>query len=80
LPRQHGYRHAGFQPNRGNLKCAGRNLFAQTIRAATVSFKVSLKPCLVGESVDDQQQLLAGKAFKSSPTQPVNFGFVQETE
>ena len=30
------------------------------------------------KSVDAQQQLLAGKSFKSIPTQPVNLGFVQE--
>jgi hypothetical protein len=28
--------------------------------------------------VDDQQQLLAGKAFKSIPAQAVNLGFLQE--
>jgi hypothetical protein len=30
--------------------------------------------------VDDQQRLLAGKAFKSIPTQPINLAFVQETK
>jgi hypothetical protein len=32
------------------------------------------------KSVDDQQQLLAGKSFKAIPTQPVNLAFVQETK
>jgi hypothetical protein len=32
------------------------------------------------KSVDDQQQLLAGKAFKSIPTQPANLAFLQETK
>jgi hypothetical protein len=29
-------------------------------------------------SVDDQQQLLAGKEFKAIPVQPANLAFVQE--
>ena len=32
------------------------------------------------KSVEDQQQLLAGKAFKSIPIQPANLAFVQETK
>jgi hypothetical protein len=51
---------------------------ARTIRAAMGSLSVSFASW--EKSVDDQQQLLAGKAFKSIPTQPVNLGFVQETK
>ena len=32
------------------------------------------------KSVDDQQQLLAGKSFKSIPTQPVSLAFLQDTK
>ncbi len=32
------------------------------------------------KSVDDQQQLLAGKSFKAISTQPANLAFVQETK
>jgi tetratricopeptide (TPR) repeat protein len=48
----------------------------RTIRAAMISLNVSFATW--EKSVDDQQQLLAGKAFKSIPTQPANLGFVQE--
>jgi hypothetical protein len=48
----------------------------RTIRAAMVSLSVSFATW--EKSVDDQQQLLAGKSFKSIPTQPVNLAFVQE--
>ena len=51
---------------------------ARTIRAAVASLNVSFASW--EKSVDDQQQLLAGKAFKSIPTQPANLGFVQETK
>jgi hypothetical protein len=50
----------------------------RTIRAAMVSLSVSFASW--EKNVDDQQQLLAGKAFKSIPTQPVNLGFVQDTK
>ena len=50
----------------------------RTIRAAMVSLSVSFASW--EKSVDDQQQLLAGKAFKSIPTQPANLAFVQETK
>ena len=50
----------------------------RTIRAAMVSLSVSFATW--EKSVDDQQQLLAGKSFKSIPTQPVNLAFVQETK
>jgi hypothetical protein len=48
----------------------------RTIRAAVVSLSLSFATW--EKSVNDQQQLLAGKAFKTIPTQPVNLAFVQE--
>jgi hypothetical protein len=51
---------------------------ARTIHAAVTSLSVSF--ALWEKSVDDEQLLLAGKAFKSIPTQPVNLAFVQETK
>jgi tetratricopeptide (TPR) repeat protein len=48
----------------------------RTVRAAMVSLSVSF--ALWEKSVEDQQQLLAGKAFKSIPIQPANLAFVQE--
>jgi tetratricopeptide (TPR) repeat protein len=50
----------------------------RTIRAAMVSLSVSFATW--EKSVEDQQQLLAGKAFKSIPTQPANLAFVQEAK
>jgi tetratricopeptide (TPR) repeat protein len=50
----------------------------RTIRAAMVSLSVSFASW--EKSVEDQQQLLAGKAFKSIPTQPANLAFVQEAK
>jgi len=48
----------------------------RTIRTAMVSLSVSFATW--EKSVDDQQQLLAGKSFKALPTQPVSLAFVQE--
>lgn len=48
----------------------------RTVRAAMVSLSVSFATW--EKSVDDQQQLLAGKTFKSIPIQTVNLGFLQE--
>ena len=48
----------------------------RTVRAAMVSLSVSFATW--EKSVDDQQQLLAGKSFKSIPIQTVNLGFLQE--
>jgi hypothetical protein len=48
----------------------------RTVRAAMVSVSVSFATW--EKSVDDQQQLLAGKSFKAIPIQPVSLGFVQE--
>jgi tetratricopeptide (TPR) repeat protein len=51
---------------------------ARTIQAAKVSLSVSFAAW--EKSADDQQQLLAGKAFKSIPMQPVTLAFLQETK
>ncbi len=48
----------------------------RTIHAAMASLSVSFATW--ERSVDDQQQLLAGKSFKSIPTQPANLVFLQE--
>jgi tetratricopeptide (TPR) repeat protein len=48
----------------------------RTIQAAMVSLSVSFASW--EKSVDAQQQLLAGKSFKTIPTQPMNLEFVQE--
>jgi tetratricopeptide (TPR) repeat protein len=48
----------------------------RTIRAAMVSLSVSFATW--EKSVDDQQDLLAGKSFKSIPTQPMTLVFNQE--
>ena len=50
----------------------------QTIRTAMASLSVSFASW--EKSVDDQQQLLEGKAFKSIPTKPMNLAFVHETK
>jgi len=50
----------------------------RTIRTAMASLSVSFATW--EKSVEDQQQLLAGKSFKAIPTQPVNLAFVQETK
>jgi hypothetical protein len=51
---------------------------ARTIQAAKVSLSVNFAAW--ERSADDQQQLLAGKAFKAIPMQPVNLAFLQETK
>ncbi len=48
----------------------------RTIHSAMASLSVSFASW--EKSVDDQQQLLAGKSFKSIPIQPVNLTFAQE--
>ena len=50
----------------------------RTIRSAMVSLSVSFATW--EKSVEDQQQLLAGKSFKAIPTQPVSLAFVQDTK
>jgi hypothetical protein len=49
---------------------------ARTIRAAMASLSISFASW--ERSVDDQQQLLIGKAFKSIPLQAANLTFLQE--
>jgi hypothetical protein len=51
---------------------------ARTIRAAVVSLSVSFASW--EKSVGDQQELLAGKAFKSIPLQVTSLAFVQDTK
>jgi len=48
----------------------------RTIHSAMNSLSVSFATW--EKSVDDQQQLLAGKSFKAIPIQPANLAFVQE--
>ncbi len=50
----------------------------RTIRAAMVSLNVSFASW--EKSVEDQQQLLAGKSFKAIPIQPASLVFVQEAK
>jgi hypothetical protein len=48
----------------------------RTIRAAMISMNVSFASW--EKSVEDQQELLAGKSFKAIPTQPLTLAFVQD--
>jgi tetratricopeptide (TPR) repeat protein len=48
----------------------------RTVHSAMASLSVSFATW--EKSVDDQQQLLAGKSFKSIPIQPANLAFLQE--
>ena len=50
----------------------------RTVHAAMASLSVSFATW--EKSVNDQQQLLAGKSFKAIPIQPVTLAFVQETK
>jgi tetratricopeptide (TPR) repeat protein len=67
---------SGFSPISAIGSVQDAISITRTIRAAMVSLTVSFATW--ERSVDDQQQLLAGKSFKAIPTQPVNLGFVQE--
>jgi tetratricopeptide (TPR) repeat protein len=67
---------SGFSPISAISSVQDAIEITRTIRAAMVSLSVSFATW--EKSVDDQQQLLAGKSFKSIPTQPVNLGFMQE--
>jgi tetratricopeptide (TPR) repeat protein len=51
---------------------------ARTIHGAMASLSVTFATW--EKSVDDQQQLLAGKSFKAIPIQPVSLAFVQDTK
>jgi hypothetical protein len=48
----------------------------RTIQSAMASLTVSFATW--EKSVDDQQQLLAGKSFKAIPVQAISLEFVQE--
>jgi tetratricopeptide (TPR) repeat protein len=67
---------SGFSPISAISSVQDAIDITRTIRAAMVSLSVSFTTW--EKSVDDQQQLLAGKSFKSIPTQPVNLAFVQD--
>ncbi len=67
---------SGFSPISAISSVQDAITITRTIRAAMVSLSISFATW--EKSVDDQQQLLAGKSFKAIPTQPVNLGFVQE--
>ncbi|MBZ5720574.1 MAG: tetratricopeptide repeat protein [Acidobacteriia bacterium] len=67
---------SGFTPISAISSVQDAIKIARTIQSAMASLSVSFASW--EKSVDAQQQLLAGKSFKSIPTQPVNLGFVQE--
>jgi tetratricopeptide (TPR) repeat protein len=67
---------SGFTPISAISSVQDAITITRTIRAAMVSLSVSFGTW--EKSVDDQQQLLAGKSFKSIPIQPANLEFVQE--
>ncbi len=69
---------SGFTPISAISSVQDAISITQTIRSAMASLSVSFATW--EKSVDDQQQLLAGKSFKSIPIQPVNLAFVQETK
>src|ERR1700730_13824539 len=67
---------SGFSPISAIGSVQDAISITRTIRAAMVSLSVSFATW--EKSVDDQQQLLAGKSFKAIPTQPANLGFLQD--
>ena len=67
---------SGFNPIGAIASVQDVLSITQTIRTAMISLSVSFASW--EKSVDDQQQLLAGKAFKAIPTQAVNLGFAQD--
>ena len=69
---------SGFSPISAIGSVQDAISITRTIRAAMVSLSVSFATW--EKSVDDQQQLLAGKSFKAIPTQPVSLAFAQETK
>jgi tetratricopeptide (TPR) repeat protein len=68
---------SGFSPMSAFSSLEDVISITRTIRGAMVSLSVSFATW--EKTVDDQQQLLAGKAFKSIPTQPANLAFFQDT-
>ena len=69
---------SGFSPIGAISSVQDAISIARTIRSAMAS--VSFNFATWEKSVDDQQQLLAGKSFKSIPTQAANLAFVQDTK
>jgi hypothetical protein len=69
---------SGFTPISAISNVMDAISIARTIRGAVSSLSVSLASW--EKSVQDQQQLLAGKAFKSIPTQPMNLAFLEEAK
>ena len=69
---------SGFTPISAIGSVQDAITITRTIRSARASLRVSFATW--EKSVDDQQQLLAGKSFKSSPTQPVDLAFVQKVK
>ena len=67
---------SGFTPISAISSVQDAISITRTIRAAMASLSVSFATW--EKSVDDQQQLLAGKSFKSIPIQSANLAFVQE--
>jgi tetratricopeptide (TPR) repeat protein len=67
---------SGFTPISAISSVQDAISITRTIRAAMGSLSVSFATW--EKSVDDQQQLLAGKSFKLIPTQPASLEFVQE--
>jgi len=67
---------SGFTPISAISSVQDAISITRTIRAAMISLSVSFATW--EKSVDDQQQLLAGKAFKAIPTLPASLEFVQE--
>jgi hypothetical protein len=69
---------SGFSPL-GAISSAQDAIFnARTIRAAMNSFSVSTATW--EKTVGDQQQLLAGKGFKTIPTPMATLAFLQDTK
>jgi len=69
---------SGFNPIGAISSAQDVISITRTIRAAVVSVSVSFASW--EKSVTDQQQLLAGKAFKSIPAQLLSLDFSQETK
>ena len=67
---------SGFTPISAISSVQDAISITRTIRSAMSSLSISFATW--EKSVDDQQQLLAGKSFKSIPTQAANLAFVQE--
>jgi tetratricopeptide (TPR) repeat protein len=69
---------SGFTPISAISSVQDAISITRTIHSAMASLSVSFATW--EKSVDDQQQLLAGKSFKAIPTQPANLAFVQDTK